>query len=525
MAHLVSTVAFAGLAMALGSSAGAQLVPPVPPVQIPVEAPGAKLTAGAIPAPRLRKSIPDPAISGVAISGGALPSPGKALSPIGSAAVDKSLTSTIGDVLGPTPLPSVSLGTDALPLGTGALPLSTDTLPLLGTVTTKPILGNRTGATGALPRTSVVVQGAEPTAGTTLLERRRSRIEELLRQHPHELETDEEGRPIRRGILIAVDADPAQLRRAAKAGFPLVREERHLVLGLRLATLTVPNGMSAPEAMKRLRRAAPLLDADYDHLFQPSAAALAPAAGALAAGPVKPGVRIGMIDGGVGSHPSLADAPIAQRGFAGVARPTGHGTAVASLMVGREGRFRGAARGASLLVGDVYGGNRAAGSASVIVRALGWLVSNRASVVNISLVGPPNKALARAVKAVRARGVYMVAAVGNDGPAAPPPYPASYPSVIAVTGVDARGRALVEATKVDRLDFAAPGADMAAARPGRGYAKVRGTSFASPLAAARLAAVGSTARLAAEARPGKGRVGHGIVCGPCRTDPKLVGAR
>jgi hypothetical protein len=97
--------------------------------------------------------------------------------------------------------------------------------------------------------------------------------------------------------------------------------------------------------------------------------------------------------------------------------------------------------------------------------------------------------------------------------------------VIAVTAVDAGGRALPEAGKAVHLDFAAPGADMAAASPGQGYAKVRGTSFAAPLAAARLLFAGSPAALAAEARPGKGRVGRGIVCGTCRTDPRSVGAR
>ena len=83
----------------------------------------------------------------------------------------------------------------------------------------------------------------------------------------------------------------------------------------------------------------------------------------------------------------------------------------------------------------------------------------------------------------------------------------------------------LEAGKATHLDFAAPGADMAAALPGQGYARVRGTSFAAPLAAARLALAGSPQRLAAEARPGKGRVGRGIVCGDCRTEPRTVRAR
>ena len=118
-----------------------------------------------------------------------------------------------------------------------------------------------------------------------------------------------------------------------------------------------------------------------------------------------------------------------------------------------------------------------------------------------------------------------MAAVGNDGPAAPPQYPASYPGVIAVTGVDSGDRALREAGRATHLDFAAPGADLVAALPGKGFTPVRGTSFAAPFVAARLAATGSTARLAAEAVPGKGKVGRGIVCRTCRIPPKVVGLK
>jgi len=145
--------------------------------------------------------------------------------------------------------------------------------------------------------------------------------------------------------------------------------------------------------------------------------------------------------------------------------------------------------------------------------------------VTVSLVGPPNRAIERAIAGLGARGIMVVAAVGNDGPAAPPQYPASYDGVVAVTAVDARGKALVEAGRPRHLDFAAPGAGLAAALPGKGYASVRGTSFAAPLAAARLAAAGSIGRLAAEARPGKGKVGRGIVCGDCPVAPHSVGGR
>jgi len=236
---------------------------------------------------------------------------------------------------------------------------------------------------------------------------------------------------------------------------------------------------------------------------------------------------LGMIDGGVASHPCFAAAAIEQRGFAEPGpRPTVHGTAVASLLVGSAPLFRGAAPGRRLLVADVYGGREAAGSADAVVAALGWLSERRVRVINISLVGPPSGLLARAIERVRARGVLVVAAVGNDGPAAPLSYPASYSGVIAVTGVDAQNRALPEAGRSAHLDLAAPGADMAAALPGQGYGEVRGTSFAAPLVSARLALAATTpgsdalAQVAATAVHGRGAVGQGIVCRDCRIDPR-----
>src|SRR3546814_6545927 len=81
----------------------------------------------------------------------------------------------------------------------------------------------------------------------------------------------------------------------------------------------------------------------------------------------------------------------------------------------------------------------------------------------------------------------IVAAVGNDGPAAPPAYPASYKGVFAVTGVDSRNRALPEAGRALHIDFAAPGNAVLAATGIDATDRLRGTSFAAPLVAGRLA--------------------------------------
>jgi len=415
------------------------------------------------------------------------------------------------------------LGAVPLPVGgmIGNIPVAGPAVQnILATPAAQQAMRPTLDGVGGLPET-IIESGA-----STLNELRQLRLEQLVRQNRALLENDDKGEPVRRGIAVAIDPDLISLQSASRAGFRVVREDTEPQLGLALVQLAVPPGMSVHSALKLLTKVAPAMQADFDHIFEPAGGALEPVPGPLASvRGIAVGRVVGMIDGGVASNPSLSAASIEQNGFAGPPKATGHGTAVASLLVGSDGRFHGAATGARLFVADIYGGNEAAGSASAIVKALAWLASKDPQVINISLVGPANKLLERAIHAVQARGIEVVAAVGNDGPAAPPQYPASYPGVVSVTAVDAHGRALPEAGKPLHLDFAAPGADMAAALPGQGFARVRGTSFASPLVAARLLFAGSTQRLTAEAKPGHGRVGRGIVCGPCRVDPRVVGAK
>jgi len=360
------------------------------------------------------------------------------------------------------------------------------------------------------------------TAGQ-LADARVERLEALVRANRDRLEMTDDG-PAVRGEIIAVDADPASLAAAEAAGFTRIGEERIESLELSEVTLRAPRGWSVDRALSRLRRLAPNGRFAANHLHGQSgivetmtAGAAALAQGGRASGPDS----VGIIDGGVAGHPALRGG-IQQRGFAiGGPRPSAHGTAVASLIAG-QGAVRGAAPGTPLVVADVYGSDPAGGNALALARALGWMAAQRVPVVAISLVGPSNLLVARAIAQAQARGVRIVAAVGNDGPAAPPAFPASYPGVIAVTGVDGRGRVLAEAGRASHLDYAAPGADMAAASANGGLAPVRGTSFAVPFVAGRLAqhvrAAQPIAALDAEASDrGRRGVGRGVICGDCRT--------
>jgi hypothetical protein len=410
-------------------------------------------------------------------------------------------------------------------------------LPSLGGIPGR-VVGGVLGATSNNPVIAPVIDRLNDVSGmatadtASLLDLRRARLQGLIRDHRKVLDADRQGNPVRRGAVIAIDPPADTIARARSAGFRVLQDEHIESLELHVVTFAPPAGDTTKEGLARLQRIAPEATFDYDHVFEPAGPALLALGGTIAASSASPQNRalVGMIDGGVSAHPSLASASIEQRGFAAAGpRPSGHGTAVASLIVGSDGRFQGAARGIALLVADVYGGDPTEGSALTITRALGWLTARGVRVINMSLVGPANPLLERAVAVARARGILIVAAVGNDGPAAPPSYPASYPGVVAVTAVDPRNRALPEAGKALHLDFAAPGADMAAALPGRGYATVRGTSFAAPLVTARLmmAGGGVTAleAVSREAIDGHGRVGKGVVCATCRIAPRDVGAK
>jgi hypothetical protein len=505
------------IGMLAASSAGAQLVPEPklnPTLSSPQKA--VRIVPKAVTVPPKLTAAPS-AIIGKSGPAGAIASSPLLKAPLGSAGQLKAPLGSVVQLkapLGRTTDELISTVSTRLP----------PSVPVVGTAS--PALGtDRRGLDFALNNVWTRAVPSTSAGLAQLLAAHNQRVTALIRDHAAQLESDGQGHPVVRGRLLVLDPDVSSLAAVQRAGFRIITDVRDPALTLRVVTLAVPAGLSARAAFARLRSAAPRLSADYDHLYQPAGGPLGPTRSSLSRDGGGSKVLIGMVDGGVASHPALAGHIAEQRGFSGPPRATGHGTAVASLLAGQQGRFRGSANGASLLVADVYGGHEAGGSATSIEKALSWLAQKHPRVINVSLVGPPNELMRRTIAAVRSRGIQVVAAVGNDGPAAPPQFPASYPGVLSITGVDARGIALFESGNATHLDFAAPGADMAAARPGRGYVRVRGTSFAAPLAAGRLALVGSVQRLIAEARPGKGRIGHGIVCATCRTDPTAVGAR
>ncbi|SEK60842.1 Serine protease, subtilisin family [Pseudoxanthomonas sp. GM95] len=328
-----------------------------------------------------------------------------------------------------------------------------------------------------------LVHDTTATLDRTLTQARTLGLQKQLRAHRDVLDTDANDNVVVRGEVVAVAPSAEALQHARDAGFSAGPSQPLEGLGLETVSLRAPAGLSTRQAVDKLRALDPGGSYDYDHLYSGGGAGAATQATSSSKTSTSTGGwRVGLVDSGVdASHPALRGARVQRWGCDDAPHPDLHGTAVASLLVG-DGQH--AQSGTQLLAADVYCGAPTGGNALGLAKALAWMAQQQVQVVNVSLVGPDNALLKQAIAAASARGMVIVAAVGNDGPAAPPLFPAAYPNVIGVTGVDPRDRVLPEAGRGPQVDLAALGIDVQVAAPGGKFQKVRGTSFAAPRVAA-----------------------------------------
>lgn len=334
---------------------------------------------------------------------------------------------------------------------------------------------------------------------------------EVIRQT---YERDLEGRWFRRGEIVVAAETPGAAEAAAALGLKELRRETLPAAGLTLHVFAAPTGVRTQTLFAALKAARPddAVDLNFIYVFeamQPGA----PRATPTAVGSGGSQRLAAVIDTALPERAAaLAGVTVRVRRFGpGAGRTSNHALAVAAVLADTAGR-----EGLVLLAADVSeSGPLPGASVAAIAQALDWAAGHRAPVVNISLTGPANAPLAAVVRRVAARGVVIVAAAGNDGPRAPPPYPAALPEVVGVTAVDGRLRVWRRATQGPHVDFAAPGVKVAAAG-----AEWTGTSLAAPVVSGLLLrrGIGPNA-LAASARdlgePGRDPVyGFGFVSAP-----------
>lgn len=259
---------------------------------------------------------------------------------------------------------------------------------------------------------------------------------------------------------------------------------------------------TAPKA-----RGAGLAKIWLDGRVKPSLATSVPQVGApqaWAAGFDGAGTKVAVLDTGIDpAHPDLAGRLGQIQSFVpdeSANDINGHGTHVASTIAGTgagDGRHKGVAPGAELIVGKVLGGPDGYGLDSWIIAGMEWAVAQGADVVNMSLgsqeASDGTDPMAVAVNELsRTSDTLFVIAAGNNGCAGCIGSPGSADAALTVGAVDRNDQLTWFSNMGPRLkdsalkpDLTAPGEDISAAWSsfsphGGPYRTISGTSMAAP---------------------------------------------
>jgi hypothetical protein len=292
----------------------------------------------------------------------------------------------------------------------------------------------------------------------------------------------------------------AQRARLAQLNYQVIVQRSSRLIGPQVDRVKVPAGVSITNAMAQIRQVSPSALVDRNHFYYANQAQPASTRSLVGWGNTpscNQRVTVGMIDTRVDrQHASLKGQAIetqSVRAADRTASDSAHGTAVASLLVGRtDGPLPGLLPRAKLLAVDAFHQGPRADSrmdAFDFAAALDWLVQRGVKVVNLSFSGPHNVLIESSIQAAQKRGVVLVAAVGNDGPMASPRFPAAYSGVIAVTAVRSDLQVFRRAVRGEHLSLSAPGVDVNVAdtsQIGNQSATVQrsGTSYAAPFVSA-----------------------------------------
>ncbi len=312
---------------------------------------------------------------------------------------------------------------------------------------------------------------------------------------------------------------PSRTRSAAIPPAPTGSTEVRELPSIHGAALTTPKRKAhrfwrslVDEAVESPRK--PELTQDVQKLWldgrvQPTLSESVPQIGApeaWAAGFDGKGVKVAVLDTGVDlTHPDLVGQIDGTKSFVPGEDMTdinGHGTHVVSTIVstgaGSEGKYKGVAPGADLIMGKVLGGPEGSGQDSWVMAGMQWAAESGAKVVSMSLgdamPSDGSDPMSLAVDSLSAQyGSLFVIAAGNAGPETIST-PGAAASALTVGAVDKQDQLAyfsstgpLTGTGAMKPDITAPGVDITAARSqqmtdgGSGlYRTLSGTSMATP---------------------------------------------
>lgn len=216
------------------------------------------------------------------------------------------------------------------------------------------------------------------------------------------------------------------------------------------------------------------------------------------------GAVVAVIDTGVdASHPDLVGRVLPGRDFSGAGTSAtvdkvGHGTQVASIIVGNGSALAGVAPDAQVLPLKVFRDTAAGFSMSGYLEAIRYAADQGVDAINISLgCGGTTSCFSQAeldaLTYAASKGVVIVAAAGNgdrtgngmnNDAQQTPDFPSGYeiPGLIAVTSSTRFGDWSTWSNYGSvAVDVAAPGEGILVAAPFGSYRSVTGTSFSAPI--------------------------------------------
>lgn len=211
------------------------------------------------------------------------------------------------------------------------------------------------------------------------------------------------------------------------------------------------------------------------------------------------GIKVAILDTGIARHPDLR----VRRRFNTLGPgpgldDNGHGTHVAGTAAALNNTFGvvGAAPKARLYGVKAFDQN-GSGYVSDIVEGIHWCIKHRMQVINMSFgLNEDNPVLRDAIKLAHRKGIVLIASAGNSGPFNTEiDFPARYPEVIAVAASNRSNRIADFSSRGRGIAVTAPGVDILSTYLNDGYARMSGTSMASPH-------VTGTAALLLRLRPG-----------------------
>ena len=206
------------------------------------------------------------------------------------------------------------------------------------------------------------------------------------------------------------------------------------------------------------------------------------------------GVTIAVLDSGIISHSALENATITEldlvEDFGQQAtldtEASGHGTAVASLIVGNVDGLKGIAPAAEILSVKVLDGS-GEGNTFLLAQGIIAAVESGANVLNLSLgTEGDSEVLRQAVSYALSGGVILVASAGNEG-TDKPSYPAAYEGVIGVAATDANNAVPKYSNFGQSVSLVAPGYGLYAAWTDDQYVRFNGTSASAPIVSGAIA--------------------------------------